>query len=128
VEIDHCENEPIHVPGAIQPQGWLFAVDDDLCVEDVSTNVVELLDRRPSEVLGADLTKLLGGAVYDLIGDARLHDGRPTQVARLSVEGRSCEAVAHVGRDRRTVIELEPSGLDGERDSDLLERVEDEAE
>jgi light-regulated signal transduction histidine kinase (bacteriophytochrome) len=128
VEIDHCEREPIHVPGAIQPQGWLFAVDDDLCVEDVSTNVAELLDRRPGEVLGADLTKLLGGAVYDLVGDARLHDGRATQVARLSVAGRSCEAVAHIGLDRRMVIELEPCGLDEERDANLLERVEGEAD
>lgn len=128
LDLDHCGREPIHIPGGIQPYGWMFAVDDELCVEDVSTNVTDLLDRRPGEVLGADLSKLLGGAVYDLVGDARLRDGHPTQVVRLVVDGRSCEAVAHVGLDRRTIIELEPSGLDEERDSDLLERVEAEAD
>ncbi len=128
VDLDLCAREPIHVPGAIQPQGYLFAIDEELCIDVVSTNVAELLDRRPGEVLGADLTSLLGGTVYDLVGESRLRDGRPTHGARVVIGGRPCEAFAHVSIDRRTIVEIECSPAREEAEGDLLDRVETDGE
>ncbi|MBN9483781.1 MAG: hypothetical protein BGO70_09265 [Bacteroidetes bacterium 43-93] len=53
VNIDNCESEPIHVPGSIQPHGFLLAIDKNThVILYCSANVRDFLDREPKDVLG----------------------------------------------------------------------------
>jgi chemotaxis family two-component system sensor kinase Cph1 len=75
VDLTNCEDEPIHVPGAIQPHGVLLAMDaESLVVVVASGNCLELLGIPEDRVRGAHLGDVLGP---DLA----------TQVRRRAVEG-----------------------------------------
>ena len=61
VTLDNCASEPIHIPGAIQPYGVLFACrGPELIVSQVSANVgAQFTDASPETVLGRSLQELV---------------------------------------------------------------------
>jgi light-regulated signal transduction histidine kinase (bacteriophytochrome) len=62
--IDVCDAEPIHIPGGIQPHGYLLVLDAAQRIVQCSANVVALMPE-----LGGDPTALLGRPIADVIGD-----------------------------------------------------------
>lgn len=93
--IERCAEEPIQVPGSIQPQGFLLVLDEhDLRILQASENVDQWLGASASELLGQALPALLDSS-FDLrgqlgrlpvdevfpfhIGDVRLHEAAPCQ-------------------------------------------------
>ncbi len=68
-----CASEPIHVPGAIQPQGALLAaLADGLIVTHASENLAQILGRSAEAVLGRPLEEAIGavrpGRAWTLLG------------------------------------------------------------
>ncbi len=60
VDLTSCDQEPIHVPGSIQPQGVLLVVEPpDLRVVQVSSNTSAFLGLEPSEILQRSLDGVL---------------------------------------------------------------------
>ena len=59
VDLNDCEREPIHIPGAIQPFGVLLALDETMNVAQVSENVSDHLSLGVDEVLGRPLSKIV---------------------------------------------------------------------
>ena len=60
VDLTNCDREPIHIPGAIQPYGFLLCLDPATGrVVQASANTAELLGRPAETLLGADLGALL---------------------------------------------------------------------
>jgi light-regulated signal transduction histidine kinase (bacteriophytochrome) len=56
MDLTSCDREPIHVPGAIQPHGLLFAFREaDLRFVSVSANLPDLAGVEPARVLGRPL-------------------------------------------------------------------------
>lgn len=56
-----CDQEPIHIPGAIQPRGVLIALrGTELRITQVSESSLSLLNRAPAELLGQALGAVLG--------------------------------------------------------------------
>jgi len=47
-----CAREPIHIPGGIQPHGYLISVDDAGRMVQVSANLAELAGAPASSLLG----------------------------------------------------------------------------
>ncbi|MFJ4454352.1 ATP-binding protein [Pseudomonas sp. NPDC089392] len=91
--VERCAQEPIHVPGSIQPHGFLLVLDEaDLRVLQASENVEQWLGIPARELIGCSLAEQLSGA-FDLrthltrlpedevlpfhIGDVRLRQGAP---------------------------------------------------
>ncbi|KAI3590867.1 Phytochrome, two-component sensor histidine kinase [Cupriavidus sp. U2] len=77
-----CAKEPIHIPGGIQPHGFLVSVDDAGNVVQASANTALLAGRAPGEIdplLGQPLAALVGdGAALALDALATLQaDGIP---------------------------------------------------
>ena len=61
IDIDNCAREPIHIPGAVQPRGFMLSArDSDGVVLQCSTNVTELLERGPDQVVGHGVDEVLG--------------------------------------------------------------------
>jgi len=54
-----CAREPIHIPGGIQPHGFLFSVTDDGLVIQASANVGTLAQKPLADVLGKPLSNVL---------------------------------------------------------------------
>jgi serine phosphatase RsbU (regulator of sigma subunit) len=97
-----CADEPIRIPGAIQPHGVLLAVTEpELAVVTASANAAALLGREPA---GSDVDALLGPEVAQQL---RTQDLALLNPLRTSVSGRAVDLVAHRA-EGRLVLELEP--------------------
>lgn len=61
VDLSTCDQEPIHLIGAVQPHGALIAVGEkSLVIEFVSANTAEFLGYAPEEILGRKLAEVIG--------------------------------------------------------------------
>ncbi len=67
VDITNCDREQIHMPGTIQPFGFLIAVSTDWLVSRVSVNIVRFARLSADEILGKALSAVFSdGAVHAL--------------------------------------------------------------
>ena len=65
LDLSNCDREPIHIPGLIQPFGFLLALSSDWLVSRASANTADYLGRPPEALLGRPLLDILGaGAVH----------------------------------------------------------------
>ena len=63
ITLTNCDREPIHIPGLIQPYGFMLCLDEHTKrVVQVSANTETLLGIAPDELLGAGLDALLSPA------------------------------------------------------------------
>lgn len=125
VDLTNCDREPIHIPGAIQPFGFLLAVSPDWFVRHASANA--------SEVLGAPVE--LGDSAVPLLGEAaaaavrrhiqRLRDA--DAVERLfAVKVGAKQALMDLAVHRSggaLIIEGEPTIVEDEFDAASIVRV-----
>ena len=86
-DLTNCDREPIHIPGAIQPHGFLLAVragtDDRLVVHTCSANAAQYLGRPPAEIIGSDLTGFLSPRLAALLRSKLLLEGMSGDYARF---------------------------------------------
>jgi light-regulated signal transduction histidine kinase (bacteriophytochrome) len=114
VDLTNCDREPIHVPGAIQPHGFLLAVDRDLhTVVVASETTATYLGRSADELLGRPLGEVLGErlAADVVASDASESTSEPLR-ARLDLltgAATDVDVVLHVSGGR-LVVEVEPVG------------------
>jgi chemotaxis family two-component system sensor kinase Cph1 len=116
VDLDNCADEPIHIPGSIQPRGALFAVSEPgLIVTRVSSNLGEIVGLTASDAPGRPLVELIGSPAADNIihalatfGDLR--ERNPLDVV-VDVQGVPVEfdAILHRNPAGVLIVELEPA-------------------
>lgn len=112
-----CSTEPIHIPGAIQPHGYLCTLDpDSLAIVQHSANLHEL----PGLTLAVD-GAVNGAVVHSLVDiGADLADSvraaldahelrRPLMLGTFAVGSLRCDALLHRSDERTLVLELEPT-------------------
>jgi two-component system, chemotaxis family, sensor kinase Cph1 len=110
LDLSRCDEEPIHIPGAIQPHGFLIAVrEPDLIIMQLSGNVPDLLGRGADALLDHPLADVLGvaqaEAVQQALGARFVNELTPL---RLELAGRVFDASLHRSQGL-AVLELEPS-------------------
>lgn len=60
VNLTNCESEPIHIPGSIQPHGFLFGIKKDtLRIEYCSENTSSYISLTPDAILGKSLNEVV---------------------------------------------------------------------
>ena len=69
VDLTNCDREPIHIPGSVQPFGFLLALLSDFTVAMTSENVATFLGREPADVLQQPVEKILSAEAVDAIRD-----------------------------------------------------------
>ena len=112
VDLVDCEQEPIHVPGAIQPHGFLLGVfPAEMEIALASANVSDVLG-RPGPFIGRGLDSLLDPACIAQIRTSLLSTG-PNHVesVRTRILGEPWECVFHSNGDL-LIVECEPSERD----------------
>ena len=112
VTLANCENEPIHIPGAIQPHGALIACDErTLAITQVSENLREFFDVEASAAIGQPFSALLDAEsserLTQIAAAPRLRELNPFRLT--SHQGKPYDAVAHRSNGA-LVIELERAG------------------
>jgi light-regulated signal transduction histidine kinase (bacteriophytochrome) len=101
LDLSSCDREPIHIPGSIQPHGFLLALDPEtLRVREASANAGGYLGLALSAIFGRTLAELLGrpGARLhsDLAADSSV--ASPRLLASIGLEAggaQDWEVVAH---------------------------------
>jgi light-regulated signal transduction histidine kinase (bacteriophytochrome) len=108
VDLHNCADEPIHIPGSIQPHGALLFLSDAGRVEGWSANVAAVTDTSP--VLGQPYDALgLPPVVAELVQECRatMEDGAaPAAVAAVNVGGRDYDCIVHAHM-HRVLVEFE---------------------
>src|ERR1700726_4074197 len=80
---DECAREPIHIPGSIQPHGYLFALNEvDLTVVAASKNAADALGLLPAALIGAPITELLVSMTTEAL-DIALRSARGEAAIRV---------------------------------------------
>lgn len=118
VDVRSCDEEPIRVPGAIQPYGILLVLrSSDLRILQASANVAALLDVDAESLTGTHLSVLLGEAQSSRIAraiEACLATGaaRPDAPFRIAIvmAGRAARFDATIAQvSPHVLLELEPA-------------------
>lgn len=109
-----CDNEPIHIPGSIQPYGALLALQPGTrVVEQVAGNTTGLLGLSAGEVLGQPAEALLGAEnLVRLLAAIQPHDATdrslPAFRQLVSPAGHVFSAFAY-DSEGIEVVEIEPT-------------------
>lgn len=106
--VQDCADEPIRIPGSVQPHGVLLAADaGTLAVVIASDSARAHLRRSPEELLGTRLPDLFGPS-WPTDGLRSLDASEPHRL-QVVVDGvrRTFDALAHEA-DGLVVVELEP--------------------
>jgi light-regulated signal transduction histidine kinase (bacteriophytochrome) len=112
VDPTDCDREPIHIPGAIQPHGLLFAfTESNFQIVAVSSNLAQFVALDPDDVLGRSLADVFDGqsaatlrAALDETG-ATVGSLVPIRLAQIRGAEFSGSIHRHAGL---TFVELEP--------------------
>ncbi|MET1038893.1 MAG: GAF domain-containing protein, partial [Aeromicrobium sp.] len=112
-DLTNCEQEPIHVPGAIQPHGLLLALDERQRIVTASRNCARLVGRSARDLIDTDVREILGStlttAVQHVVEAGDL--GTPIRATMPAGHGDIAEASVDLIVHRsgnRLVIEIEP--------------------
>jgi diguanylate cyclase (GGDEF)-like protein len=110
MDVLSCEQELIHVPGAIQPHGaMLAAFADSLIVTHASANLAAFLGRAPEAVLGGPLAGAIGEAASRAMEALGSGDGSETDQVAAIPALRGCPLTLRGYRSGRHVcIDIEP--------------------
>jgi chemotaxis family two-component system sensor kinase Cph1 len=111
VNLTNCDTEPIHIPGSIQPHGFLLALDPaTLEVKQASRNAEDYLGRTLDEITGQTLPAMLGELgrqIEEQVSPERLSgSSKYLLTAPTGPEGAYFEIVAH-RLDHAVIVEFE---------------------
>ena len=106
--LDGCANEPIHIPGSIQPYGVLFVIDPkDHKVLQASDNLESWLGIKTADALGQPLDAVIGADQAEVIRHIVVkRELQPLQSSVVRINDKVFDAVAHLS-DGYIVVELE---------------------
>ena len=111
VDLTNCDQEPIHIPGSIQPHGALFVIDPvSWTVLQVAGDLAPMAVDHPEAVLGRSLADVLGPDAAALITGAG-QTPEPRFLGSFRPPGASSvllDLTAHVS-DELLLLEIEPS-------------------
>jgi len=112
-DLTTCEQEPIHIPGAIQPHGLLLALDHESRVVMASRNCARMLGTPALELVGTGVAEVLGAGPAGLVSQA-LQSGDVSTPMRTTLPpgpgdlaGEDVDLIVHRS-GTRVVVELEP--------------------
>ncbi|GAB4284233.1 MAG: hypothetical protein Fur0025_14810 [Oscillatoriaceae cyanobacterium] len=120
VNLNNCDRELIHIPGAIQPHGLLLVLTEpDLTIAQVSENALEIVGVEPAKLLDRPLANFLNPEDLDAIR-ACLEDSfehiNPLPLVFHSHNPRQFNGIVHRSPSGEIILELEPSdaGINGD--------------
>jgi light-regulated signal transduction histidine kinase (bacteriophytochrome) len=119
VTLTNCEHEPIHIPGSIQPHGFLIGLDSDWKIDFCTANISLFVDLQHTDILGKNFTAIFGSKqqeqILDYINEDKIQNVFPLEINLL---GKSFQVSIHKSHDIY-VLEAEPKFADREKLADV---------
>ncbi len=127
VDLTNCDREPIHVPGSVQPFGFLLALVSDFTICIASENVGDFLGTPLAEVLERPVTDILAESAVAAIRARADYLSGPDAVERMFgvqlQDGGPLFDVAIHFSGALLVVEAEPSVVERDVNSGELVRL-----
>lgn len=109
VNLENCEDEPIHIPGLIQPHGFLIAANNENGIISVcSENINNYLDFDYKEVLGKDISQIFQEDFINKIELFQTGSNSPLMMFDFVIKERLFSFTVH-NNDSEIIIEGEPT-------------------
>jgi len=119
VTLTNCEHEPIHIPGSIQPHGFLLGITLDWKIDFCTANISVFLDLIHDQVLGRKFHEVFGMHVqeelYNYLDNTKVRLVFPLEVELMGV---SFQITVH-NSDNLYVLEAEPQTRGKEQLADV---------
>lgn len=111
--LQKCADEPIHIPGSIQPHGVLLALSQEMVVRQVSDNTGSVLSQEPDVILEKSLAEIIGKEQSQIVGrlidQSAQQENTQTETISLDIDGSFHEFDAIIHHTTNLIIlELEP--------------------
>lgn len=108
VNLQNCEQEPIHIPGSIQPHGVLLAIKtDNWQIDFISENCKNYFGATHRELLGQSFQQIFGEQSARDLGQL-IHQNKPGSLFPLSIQQQKFLCLVHQTQDN-IIIEAEPA-------------------
>lgn len=125
VNLTNCEQEPIHIPGSIQPHGFLLGLKKE-------SLVIDFCSANTAEYLSLFHTQLLGKSFGEIFGDD--NEKKLTEYAskglmlsssllKLQLCGVDFLCTLHLNNNDIYVLEGEPQGFSQQEASDVYDQT-----
>lgn len=113
VDLTNCDREPIHVLGAVQPFGFLLAVNTDWLIVHASTSTLRYLGVPATDLVDKPLTQVMSGhAIHAIRGRLQIMRGADAVERMFGLPlvdgGEDFDLALHYS-GRLLIIEAEPS-------------------
>ena len=83
IDLTNCDREPIHIPGSIQPFGFMIATQSDFTICMASENVADYLGRDPVDIFQRPIDTVLSKAAVGAIRSRVDYLAGPDAVERI---------------------------------------------
>ena len=108
VNLDNCDDEPIHIPGSIQPHGFLLAVDFNTSIITVcSANCEQFIGITYEQALGKELSQLFDASILDFLEEIKAEQTDQVKTINYKLNETDFIISAHKS-DNEIVLEFEP--------------------
>ncbi|MFB2839612.1 ATP-binding protein [Floridanema evergladense] len=113
VDLTNCDREPIHIPGSIQPHGFMLILQEpELKIIQVSENTAEFIGKQPEKLLNTYLENLLNSQQIEVIKECLKSDFETINPLKLTWKNKTksvlFDAIVH-RFDGVLFLELEPA-------------------
>lgn len=119
VTLTNCEHESIHIPGSIQPHGFLLGITFDWKIDFCTANIALFLDLIYDQVLGKKFHEVFGmqpqSDLYEYLHNTKVKLVFPLEIQLL---GKSFQITIHTSGSRY-VLEAEPQTKGREQLADV---------
>ncbi|WP_448562869.1 ATP-binding protein [Trichothermofontia sp.] len=113
-DLSTCEEEPIHIPGSIQPHGLLIVLaEPSLNILQISANTESVWDYPPASLINRPLNSVLNNHQMALLTQALQHEdlrlANPIKLGIVARNGRVLDGIIHRNPDQILILELLPT-------------------
>lgn len=117
-----CDAEPIHIPGGIQPHGFLLVLADDLRIVQASENLASLTGEDVDALIGEPLDAVIGAVAAQRIAQAAgtsALDDAPLYIGPIDVTASSSDNplrfdVTMHRHEGALIVEMEAAAASGD--------------
>jgi len=120
INITNCEAEPIHIPGSIQPCGYLMALNKtDNSIQYCSENCIALFNKPLSQILGKPITEFFNKEDAESVAAFSAETEEAVKPFAFSVGNQSFHTTVFATK-QNIVMEFEPFNQEGLELPDLF--------
>ncbi|ABG57443.1 ATP-binding protein [Cytophaga hutchinsonii] len=100
VNLQNCDQEPIHIPGSIQPHGFLIAITKETWeIRFCSENVIDFIGLSHKQLLGKKITEIFDDIFFGKVIQCKDYAVGESKLIQGKIEDKEFDFTAHQNED-----------------------------